>query len=67
LPLHRMRPPSSSMRARGIRSRSASLSKENRGHSLEYEQHAPQAWHTSVLPSCVPSSCMSWRALLGGD
>jgi hypothetical protein len=42
-----MRPKLSSMYAWGIRSRSASLSNENRGHSVENEQHAPQ------VPGCI--------------
>src|SRR4051812_35690472 len=32
----------------GIRSRSASSSMVKRGQLLEYEQHAPQAWHGLV-------------------
>jgi hypothetical protein len=43
-PLHRMRPCPGSTKAVGMRSRSASSSVENRGHSFENEQHAPQLW-----------------------
>ena len=53
-PSQRMRPWSSSTNRRGIRSRAASSSSENRGHSRENEQHAPQARHMES-----PSSGMS--------
>jgi hypothetical protein len=34
----------------GIKSSAASSSVVNRGQLLEYEQHAPQAWHGLVSP-----------------
>src|SRR5215471_18962932 len=52
-PLHRMPPRSPSTYAWGIRSRSASLSNENRGHSRENEQHAPQARHSEAVSSAA--------------
>jgi hypothetical protein len=52
-PLHRIRPRSLSTKARGIRSRAASSSNENRGHSGEYEQQAPQAWQLSAASSSM--------------
>src|SRR6516225_5988090 len=39
----------------GIRSRSASLSNENRGHSRENEQHAKQARHSEAVRSAACS------------
>lgn len=53
-PLQRMRPCRSSTKARGIRSRSASASKANRGQSAENEQHAPQARHTRPASGVIP-------------
>src|SRR5439155_16797948 len=47
-PSHRIRPCLSSTNARGIRSSAVSSSNENRGHSSEKEQHAPQAWHAAA-------------------
>src|SRR5438270_176941 len=47
-PSHRILPCLSSTNARGIRSSAVSSSNENRGHSDEKEQHAPQAWHAAA-------------------
>jgi hypothetical protein len=46
-----MHPRLLSTNAWGIRSRSASLSNENRGYSSENEQHAPQVRHSEMVIS----------------
>jgi hypothetical protein len=45
-----------------IRARSASVSKEKRGHSEEKEQHAPQVRHeaTSGSADCFDNSIPDW-------
>ncbi len=48
-------------KARRIRSRSASLSNENRGHSAEKEQHAPHARHSEAVSSAVVSAKWSFN------
>jgi hypothetical protein len=57
-PPHRIRTRSPSTYARGIRSGSASLSNEKRGHSGANEQHAPQARHSEA----VSSGDLRWQA-----
>jgi hypothetical protein len=53
-----MRPRESSTNARGIRSSVASSSSENRGHSDENEQHAPQARHMADQSSRTSAAIM---------